>query len=295
MAFIALLEILALATATLLACRKFGTRNLTPVAVLPLAAALIGVIDFDMASPMVMAPPVGLIVAIQLERGRPYGELIGAASLPGLALGLFMMTNIEQWGANPEQLTVAMSQLEESGTPEEIAAIQALRSTIVRLLPGFAIVSVLLTAVFVVPARLLLCGAPARLRGHSGATARAHMAPVGSSHLGSHRRHRPVVSRQRLARRPRAQRRDRHAHSVRGPGLLRRSTHGVAPGYYRIFWNCCFTVLCWPLGSPCRFWPGLAFSTRGSTGAVSLIVPKQEVIRSESDSLERCGPSWSGG
>ena len=147
MAFIALLEILALATATLLACRKFGTRNLTPVAVLPLAAALIGVIDFDMASPMVMAPPVGLIVAIQLERGRPYGELIGAASLPGLALGLFMMTNIEQWGANPEQLTVAMSQLEESGTPEEIAAIQALRSTIVRLLPGFAIVSVLLTAV----------------------------------------------------------------------------------------------------------------------------------------------------
>ena len=147
MAFIALLEILALATATLLACRKFGTRNLTPVAVLPLAAALIGVIDFDMASPMVMAPPVGLIVAIQLERGRPYGELIAAASLPGLALGLFMMTNIEQWAANPDQLTETMSQLEESGTPEEIAAIQALRSTIVRLLPGFAIVSVLLTAV----------------------------------------------------------------------------------------------------------------------------------------------------
>ena len=147
MVLLSLLEILALATATLLACGKYGTRNMAPLAALPLAAALIGIIDFEAALPIAMAPPVGLIAAIQLERGRAYGELIAAASIPGLVLGLFMLANIDHWVESPEQLTLAMSQLEESGTPEEIAAIQTLWSTMVRLLPGFTFVSVLLMAV----------------------------------------------------------------------------------------------------------------------------------------------------
>ena len=147
MPLLSLLEILALATATLLASRKFGTRNMAPVAALPLAAALLGIIDFEAALPLAMAPPVGLIAAMQLERGRPYGELIAAASVPGLVLGLFMVANIDQWAESPEQLTQAMSQLEESGSPEEVAAIQILWSTMVRLLPGFSFVSVLLIAV----------------------------------------------------------------------------------------------------------------------------------------------------
>ncbi len=147
MALLALFETIALPTGVLLACRRFGSRNVTPVAALPLAAALLGVIDAEPASFFAMAPLVGLIAAVQVERQRSYGQVIAAASAPGLVLGLMLMSYIDEWVQNQDALNQALSQLEGVQSPQDIEAIRVFMFTAVRLLPGFSFVSILLAAV----------------------------------------------------------------------------------------------------------------------------------------------------
>ena len=143
----AFLEILALATVTLLACRRYGLRSIAPLALLPPAAARIGLFDLHPASPIAMAPPVGFIAAVQAERGRGYGELIAGASLPGLLLGLFLLVDDDHRLQSSPQFTEAMNQLEETGSEEEIATIRAVGALFDRLVPAVSFLSVLLTAI----------------------------------------------------------------------------------------------------------------------------------------------------
>ena len=147
MALLALFETIALPTAILLACRRFGSRNVAPVAVLPLAAALIGVIDAEPASFFAMAPLVGLIAAVQVERQRSYGQVIAAASAPGLVLGLMLLSYTDEWVENQDAFGPALSQLEGVQSPEDVEALRVLVLTAVRMLPGFSFASILLAAV----------------------------------------------------------------------------------------------------------------------------------------------------
>ena len=97
------------------------------------------------------APLIGLLAAVQVERGRLYGEMLLAASLPGGVLALFLLFGLhgESWERGDFVAGVAAS-LEEVAASAQLPDAEQLEQLVeltLKLLPGMAYVSLLLVAV----------------------------------------------------------------------------------------------------------------------------------------------------
>ena len=97
------------------------------------------------------APLIGLLAAVQVERGRRYGEMLLAASLPGGVLALFLLFGLhgESWERGDFVAGVAAS-LEEVAASAQLPDAEQLEQLVeltLKLLPGMAYVSLLLVAV----------------------------------------------------------------------------------------------------------------------------------------------------
>lgn len=96
------------------------------------------------------APLIGLLAAVQVERGRKYGEMLLAASLPGGLLALFLLFGLrgDSWERGDFVAGVASSLEEVAGLPDtEPEQLEQLIELTMKLLPGMAYVSLLLVAV----------------------------------------------------------------------------------------------------------------------------------------------------
>jgi hypothetical protein len=137
--------------AALLGARRFGVRAAAVAACLPLLASLVGSLEWILLSGLAPAPLIGLLAAIQVERGRRYGEILLAASLPGALLALFLLFGLrgESWERGELVAGVAASLREVAANAQlpETEQLEQLVELTLRLLPGMAYVSLLLVAV----------------------------------------------------------------------------------------------------------------------------------------------------
>ncbi|MFH1571529.1 MAG: DUF2232 domain-containing protein [Gemmatimonadota bacterium] len=143
-----LIASLALAAAALLAGRRFGVWLALVPALLPLGALVSGA--YPVAPAVALAPLVGWIAALQLDRGRPYGEVIAAAAVPGALQGLLLLAAVHGDAPAREQLVEEMLRQVEAmhlAAPEAGYALRDVVSAVVRLQPGIELLSVLLLAV----------------------------------------------------------------------------------------------------------------------------------------------------
>lgn len=158
-----LLASLALVAATLIAARRFGIQRVALPACVPLLLSMIGPLQWVLVSGLAPAPIVGLLAAIQVERGRPYGEIIAAACLPGLALALMLMFTLDGSADQRRELGEQVSQSlagmgAESPEPEQL---QQLIEMMLALFPGMAFLSMLFVAV---AGYKIACGVGQRLQ-----------------------------------------------------------------------------------------------------------------------------------
>ena len=147
---------LVLVTATLLACRRYGVRSIIPFAAIPALIYVSGIYTEPILQLMAAAPFIGLLAAYQLERERPYGQVIAAAAVPGFVMAIPVLLELLV-GAGQEQgfADQVSSQLEAAGLnmmEEEYGAeAKQLTAQILhlqhRLQPAVLVVSALLTAV----------------------------------------------------------------------------------------------------------------------------------------------------
>jgi len=164
-----LIASLVLGAVGLLAARRFGLRPTLLPSLVPLAALVTGLVTVPPT--LGVAPLVGWIAALQVERRRPFGEVIAAAALPGALQGLFLLLIVHADAVPREELVDAMLvQAEEAGlaAPQAEYSLREIIGAVVRLQPGIEFISVLLLAVLayqvgqLVGARLRL-GLPAPL------------------------------------------------------------------------------------------------------------------------------------
>lgn len=146
-----LLASLALIAATLVAARRLGVKYLVVPACLPLAVSLSAPFQWVLMSGLAPAPLMGLLAAVQVARGRPYGVVIAAASLPGLALALLLLVGLhgDLWPREPLAAAVVDSLQKVAGQAAWADPVQLkeLAELTLRLLPGMAYASLLLIAV----------------------------------------------------------------------------------------------------------------------------------------------------
>ena len=121
-------------------------------ACLPLLLSFAGPLQWVLVSGLAPAPLIGLLAAVQVERGRGYGHVIAAASLPGLVLGLFLVLGLAS-GSWPREEMVAevsasLEQVAGGAEMSDMAGLQELVEVTLRLMPGMAYISLLLMAVF---------------------------------------------------------------------------------------------------------------------------------------------------
>jgi hypothetical protein len=120
-------------------------------ACLPLLVSFMAPFQWILLSGLAPAPLIGLLAAVQVERGRRYGEMLAAASLPGGLLALFLLVGLsdDSWERGDFVAGVAAS-LEEVVANAQLSDSEQLESLIeltLRLLPGMAYVSMLFVAV----------------------------------------------------------------------------------------------------------------------------------------------------
>lgn len=147
---------LLLVTATLLACRRYGVRSMLPLAAIPALIYVSGIYDGPILKLVAVAPFMGLLAGYQIDQGRPYGQVIAGAALPGLAMAIpFLADLLLGTGQDPESVEQVASQLEAAGLdmmgeeygPEaEKLTVQILHLQH-RLQPAVLVISALLTAV----------------------------------------------------------------------------------------------------------------------------------------------------
>ncbi len=147
---------LLLVTVTLLACRRYGVRSIVPFAAIPALIYLSGIYAEPILKLLAAAPFIGLLAGYQIDRGRPYGQVMAAAAVPGLAMALpFLVELLLGAGQDPEFADQVTSQLEaagldamggEYGAEAEKLTVQILHLQH-RLQPAVLVVSALLTAV----------------------------------------------------------------------------------------------------------------------------------------------------
>lgn len=139
---------LVLAAGGLLAARQFGLRPVLVPSLVPLAVLVTGVMTVPPT--LALAPLVGWIAAFQVERHRPFGQVIAAAAAPGAVQGLFLLLVVHGDAVPRQELVDAMlARAEGAGlaAPEAGHSLREVVSAVVRLQPGIEFVSVLLLAV----------------------------------------------------------------------------------------------------------------------------------------------------
>ena len=145
---------LLLVTATLLACRRYGVRGIVPFAAIPALIYVSGIYSEPILKLLAAAPFIGLLAGYQIDRGRPYGQVMATAALPGLAMAIpYLVELLLGAGQDPEFADQVSSQMEAAGLDvigEEYGA-EKLTVQILhlqhRLQPAGLVVSALLTAV----------------------------------------------------------------------------------------------------------------------------------------------------
>jgi len=145
---------LLLVSVTLLACRRYGVRSILPFAAIPALIYVSGIFGGPDFMLIAAAPFIGLLAGHQLERDRPYGQVIAAAALPGLVMAIpFLVDLMSGVGQDPEFADQVAAQFGAAGFDmiegeEYRAEAQALTLEIMyRLKPAVFIISALLTAV----------------------------------------------------------------------------------------------------------------------------------------------------
>ena len=144
-----LLASLALVAATLIGARRFGVRRVALPACVPLLLSMAGPLQWVLVSGLAPAPIIGLLAAIQVERGREFGQIIALASVPGLALALMLMMTI---GGPGEQRQELSDQIQESlssmgAQVPDAEQLQQVIDLMLQLFPGMAYLSMLFVAV----------------------------------------------------------------------------------------------------------------------------------------------------
>lgn len=142
---------LALVAATLVGARRFGVGPALLPACLPLAVALAGPFQWVLVSGLAPAPLMGLLAAVQVARGRPYGEVIAAASLPALGLALVLLAGLHG-GLWPRQelkqaVVEALRPVADSAHMSSPIVLEEVADLTLRLLPAMAYAAMLLVAV----------------------------------------------------------------------------------------------------------------------------------------------------
>ncbi len=144
-----LLASLVLVAATLLGARRFGVRSVALPACLPILLSFSGA--FHWAMGLAPAPLIGWLAAVQVERGRGYGQIIAFASLPGLVLGLAQVGGFLGVDGQREQVASEVTRFLEGSAAEaqlgDPEMLQQLVEMVLVLLPGVAYLSILLIAV----------------------------------------------------------------------------------------------------------------------------------------------------
>ena len=144
-----LLASLSLVAATLLGARRFGVRRMALPACLPLVLSMAGPLQWVLLSGLAPAPLIGLLAAIQVERGRSYGQIMALASIPGLALALMLLFAIGESQQQRQDLSEQI-QVSLSGMGAEVPDAEQLQQVIdlmLKLFPGMAYLSMLFVAV----------------------------------------------------------------------------------------------------------------------------------------------------
>ena len=148
--FVTLLSLL-LATATLLASRRYGVRSVLPLAAIPALVYVSGVWAEPILKLLTAAPFIGLLAAYQLERERPYGQVVAVAALPGFAMALPMVMDLIWSGApDPQFADQLTAEFEAAGlevADGSVAEAEQLATQLLRLQPAVPVISALLTAV----------------------------------------------------------------------------------------------------------------------------------------------------
>lgn len=148
---------LLLVTVTLLACRRYGWRSVLPLATVPALIYVSGIYTEADLELLAAAPFIGLLAGYQLEKGRSYGQVMAAATVPGLAMAIFSTVGLTAGGdQDPRLIDEVASQLEAAGwdeMAEEEYGADAEEFTVQilnlqqRSRPAIFVISALLTAV----------------------------------------------------------------------------------------------------------------------------------------------------
>lgn len=146
-----LLASVALVAGTLLGTRYFGVRVVAPLACLPMLVTFVAPLQWVLLSGLAPAPLIGLLAAIQLDRGQRYGEALLAASAPGAMLAVFLLFGLraDSWeqGDFVASVVASLEQVAADAQLPDAEQLERLVELTVKLLPGMAYLSLLLVAV----------------------------------------------------------------------------------------------------------------------------------------------------
>ncbi|MEE2658578.1 MAG: DUF2232 domain-containing protein [Candidatus Latescibacterota bacterium] len=142
-----LLGSLTLVAAMLIGARRYGARRMAFPALIPLLLSMAAPFQWVLMS----APLIGWLAAVQVERGRSYGDAIAAASIPGAGLGLLLLGALHGEMLPTRDLVDSwVPALQEVGTEAPLpdtVSLEQLVETMLAVLPGTAYLSLLMVAV----------------------------------------------------------------------------------------------------------------------------------------------------
>lgn len=146
-----MLASIALVAGTLLGTRRFGIRTVAPLACLPMLVTIVAPLQWVLLSGLAPAPLIGLLAAIQIDRGQRYGQMLLAASAPGVMLAVFLLFGMraDSWeqGDFVAGVVASLEQVAADAQLPDADQLERLVELTLKLLPGMAYLSLLLVAV----------------------------------------------------------------------------------------------------------------------------------------------------
>ena len=135
---------IALTSFSLLAGLRYGSRG-----ALPLLGLLFVVIALSLGPPLFLAPVMGLIAVMQMERKQSYGRIVAMVSAPAGGLCLWQLVQALDRTYYQEQYSAMHDQFKALGMTiaEGADALPALIVTMLRLQPALGLVTLLLVFV----------------------------------------------------------------------------------------------------------------------------------------------------
>tara|TARA_B100000686_G_C16742537_1_gene947469 strand:+ start:173 stop:988 length:816 start_codon:yes stop_codon:yes gene_type:complete len=132
------------------ACFRFGPQVVGVFSLLPLLGVVSGILPLELA--IVLAPFMGVLAAIQIAKGKSYGQVVVAAGVPAMLYGLYLVVMLpdkmsQVMELNPEQF----HELQESGVNDALIplglSIQDVFRFLILVQPGIEVVYLLLILV----------------------------------------------------------------------------------------------------------------------------------------------------